>query len=58
MNEQMISIMFDAPGVQAIGTYEREKVYQVEANEAQRLIDVKGFKRVDDFAAAPVKEEE
>lgn len=38
-------VMFDTPGVPRIGPYERDTPYQVDAVEAERLINVKGFQR-------------
>lgn len=34
------------PGVQACGKYRRDTVYEVEAEEAERLVKVKGFEYV------------
>lgn len=43
----MMRVYFDMPGVKKIGDYEREKIYEVDDAEAQRLIEAKGFKDAD-----------
>lgn len=42
-----VAIVFDRPGVQRIGDYLPNKVYQVNAAEAERLVSVKGFRYAD-----------
>ena len=37
----------ESTGVRSCGQYQSGKVYEVDADEAQRLIDVKRFERVD-----------
>lgn len=51
----MKSVRYDGPAV-AVGRYLPGKVYEVEADEADRLIAVKGFTDVDAEEASAVKE--
>ena len=46
--QQAVSIRFTTPGVVAIGPYQNGMTYRVDAEEAERLIAVKGFERVTD----------
>lgn len=40
-------VQFDTPGIVAIGPYKPGTPYEVETEEADRLIEVKGFHEVD-----------
>lgn len=46
------TVMFDIPGVHAIGTYKPKTPYTVPAAEATRLVNAKGFRYCDDAGAA------
>lgn len=54
-------VILERPGVKACGQYEAGKVYDVEAEEAERLIKVKGFrlatKADEDRAATELKKD-
>lgn len=39
-------VILDAPGIVACGDYRAGVVYEVDAEEAKRLIEVKGFRAV------------
>ncbi len=58
MKTNTVTVMFDTPGVIAIGPYEHGKHYQVTREEAQRLCQAKQFKRVDDPAPITIDREE
>ena len=49
-------VMFDTPGVLRIGPYVRGQAYEVDAAEARRLIEVKGFKTATPPAGANIEE--
>lgn len=46
------TVMFDLPGVRAIGSYKPKTPYTVPAAEAERLVHRKGFHYCDDAGTA------
>lgn len=41
-----VKVQMNRPGVKACGPYKAGEIYDVPADEAERLIKVKGFKKV------------
>lgn len=47
------TIQFDAPGIVAVGDYRPGQPYTVDAEEAARLVEVKGARYADEPKAMP-----
>lgn len=58
MKQNTVTVVFDTPGVASIGPYQHGIKYDVAADEAQRLIKVKGFRRVDAGKTATTENED
>ena len=51
-NKGTVSVRLERPGVKACGAYQAGEIYEVSAEEAERLVNLKGFKKVAGTAPA------
>ena len=51
-----VKVILNRPGVKACGPYQAGQAYDVPADEAERLIKVKGFKKVGGTDKAPTEQ--